>query len=189
MPLLTQLGLDTGFATPHENVYPNCHAGMELDITRRDAPYIVKSPWLCDLLDDLCQSRRLIVDHLLIPVRDLHAAAQSRIAVEQAADPRERHGPVPVPVPGGLWDAREPGQQHAVLAEKLYALIHAAAKHDIPTTLLYFPRLVMDGAYLYSKLRRALPRLKKSRFRDAFRTVRRPELVHDFSPAVAKKVA
>jgi hypothetical protein len=117
MQLFTKLGLDTGFSSPNEGLFANCNAGMENDIHRPDAPYIIMSPWLCDRLDELCESGQVVVDHVIIPIRDLHAAAQSRIEVERATPPEARvQG---WPVPGRLWVAREPQSQTSVLAEEL----------------------------------------------------------------------
>src|SRR5688572_28074547 len=89
LQLLTELGLDTGF--PKGQVLDtNSRAGMELDIRDSHAPYVIKSPWLCDYLDDVLQGGEIIVYHAIIPVRDLYAAAQSRRHVASAApsDPR-----------------------------------------------------------------------------------------------------
>ena len=65
---------------------------------------------------------------------------------------------------------------------RLYQLIHALAKHDVPTTLLYFPRLVEDPEYLFGKLRPVLPPgMEYAAFLEAFREVSKPELVHRFA--------
>jgi hypothetical protein len=48
--LLTELGLDTGLTDSHTDIFENCNAGMEKDLREPDAPYIVKSPFLCDYL-------------------------------------------------------------------------------------------------------------------------------------------
>src|SRR5258706_14981308 len=50
--LLTELGLDTGFPKGL-TLDLNSRAGMELDIRDPHAPYVIKSPWLCDYLDDV----------------------------------------------------------------------------------------------------------------------------------------
>jgi hypothetical protein len=176
MQLLTALGLDTGFTSPAEDIYENCHAGMEWDLRKRGAPYIVKNPLLCEHLDAIIRGRRVVIDHAFIPIRDLYSAAESRRSVmrktDQARYPRQ--------IPGGLWDTSTPENQEGVLAEKLYELIYTMARHDIPFTLLHFPRLVRDSEYLYRKLAPALNGCEYSRFLDAFRSVVRPELVSSF---------
>lgn len=174
--LFTALGLDTGFADPAAGVSPNCDAGMEWDIRAADAPYIVKSPWLCDHLDELLESGRVRIDHAVVPVRDLYSAAQSRRDVARRTDEAlfDRD------VPGGLWHTDEPERQETVLAGQLYKLIYALAKRDIPVTLLHFPRLVRDPEYLFGKLEFALQGISRESFLEAYRRVARPELVHEF---------
>ena len=174
--LFTALGLDTGFADPRSAVLPNCSAGMEWDIRDPDAPFIVKSPLLCDYLDDVLETSDLMIDHAIIPVRDLYAAAESRRYVSSTTDVAFFPG-----VPGGLWHTQVPEDQEAVLANELYKIIHTIAKRDIPMTLLFFPRLIHDAEYLYSKIRFMLSRIEYREFLETFKQTARPELVHDFN--------
>ncbi len=175
--LLTALKLDTGFDNPTSDICPNCNAGMELDIRQADAPYIVKSPWLCDYLDDAIRGNQIVIDHAIIPVRDLYSAAESRRAVSRksalSAGPDDE-------VPGGLWHTKAPEEQESVLVQLLYNLFFVIAKHDIPVTLLYFPRLVNEPEYLYKKIGFLFPDIGYDAFLLRFREVSRPELVHDF---------
>lgn len=174
--LLTALKLDTGFDNPAAGMHPNCNAGMELDITRGDAPYILKDPFLCDYLDKVIEEYRVVIDHAVIPVRDLYSAAQSRRAVEKNADPVNPHDKVL----GGLVHTKVPEEQELVLAQMFHNLFFVMAKHDIPVTLLHFPRFVNDPAYLYKKIRFLLPNTSYDEFLQGFREVARPELVHNF---------
>lgn len=176
--LFTELGLDTGFKSPQEGIYENCHAGMEfLNLGAPDAPYIVKSPWFCDTLDRVMESGHVAVDHAIVPVRDLFSAAESRRFVERNTPP----DPSFQETPGGLWHVHNPEEQEAVLALKLYKLIFTLAKYSVPLTLLHFPRSVLEPEYLYRRLGFLLSEVPFSRFREAFRRVSRPELVHRFS--------
>jgi hypothetical protein len=87
--LLTELGLDTGFTGSCAEIDPIAHAGLEHDLRAVDAPYVVKSPWLCDQLDELLARGDIRVDHAIIPVRDLSSAAKSRSEVhKRAGSPR-----------------------------------------------------------------------------------------------------
>src|SRR5581483_1596624 len=183
--LLTELRLDTGF-TSASGVLPNCDAGLEWDIRRPDAPYVVKSPWLCDHLDDILAEGRLVIDHALVPVRALFAAAESRRDVSRRTDPDTF---APDAVPGGLWLTGDPGEQESILTQKLYELILTLARHEIPLTLLMFPRLVHDPEYLYGRTRFALGDVSYSGFAEAFRRTSRPELVHDFESGSARACA
>ena len=175
--LLTALGLDTGFGDTTSAVFANCNAGMEWDIRRHDAPYIVKSPWLCDYLDEVLTGEEIVIDHAIVPVRDLLSAAQSRREVAMRTDPAE----FPHEIPGGLWHTDAPEQQEQVLASQLYKLVYALAKWDIPATLLHFPRIVHDPEYLHGKLAFALDGVSFGRFVAAFEQVARPQSVHDFT--------
>ena len=174
--LFTALGLDTGFADPASGVHVNCSAGMEWDILHPDAPYIVKSPWLCDSLDELLEAGRMVIDHAIIPVRDLYSAAESRRDVTRRSD-RTLY---PEGIPGGLWLTDRPERQEAVLVNQLYEMIYAIAKWNIPMTLLHFPRLVQDPEYLFRKVEFALKRISREEFLAAHRRVARLELVHEF---------
>jgi len=174
--LHTALGIQTGFADPHASIAPNCRAGMELDIRNPDAPYLIKSPHLCDYLDEVLEAGNVVIDHAYVPVRDLYSAAESRRDVERRTD----SATCPGPTPGGLWRTDQPEQQETVLAHQLYKLIFALAKGNVPTTLLYFPRLVEDPVYLYAKLQPSLGAIAYERFLAAYNQLARPEFVHSF---------
>ena len=177
--LFTELGLDTGFKNPQEGLYENCRAGMEfLNLGSPGAPYIVKSPWFCDTLDRVMESGHVVVDHAIVPMRDLFSAAESRRFVNRNTPP----DPSLQDVPGGLWHVSKPEDQEAVLTLQLYKLIFTLAKYSIPLTLLHFPRFVLEPDYLYRRLGFLLSDVPFSRFHEAFRTVSHPELVHQFIP-------
>lgn len=180
--LFTAFGLDTGFSDLQSAIYENCNAGMEIDIHLPDAPYIIKTPWLCDYLDEFLENNNRVIDHAIVPVRDLYAAAQSRREVTNRTD----RSLYPTDIPGGLWHTDRPEHQEAVLTEQLYKLMHTLAKRDIPLTLLYFPRLIHEPNYLFRKLEFALPGIPYANFVEVFQQIARPELVHTFTkqPAV-----
>ena len=174
--LLTALKLDTGYDNPTSNIDPNCNAGMERDIRRKGEPYIVKSPFVCDHLDEAILGNRIVIDHAIIPMRDLYSAAESRRAVHRKAGPTTR----PEEVLGGLMNTDAPEKQESVLAQMFHNLFFVIAKHDIPVTLLHFPRFVKEPEYLYKKTRFLFPDIGYDAFLQCFRDVSRPELVHDF---------
>lgn len=174
--LCTALGLDTGFSSIDEAVFLECNAGMERELAEENAPYIVKAPQLCASLDTILKERDIVIEHAIVPMRELTAAAESRRSVvhRNGADDR------PTTVNGGLWGTSDPSKQESVLAEMLYKLIETIARHEIPLTLLSFPRLVHDRDYLLRRLRGVFPLLTDDEFSKAFARVARPELVHDF---------
>jgi hypothetical protein len=176
--LLSRLGLETGFGSGAvTGMDATANAGLECDIRRGDAPYVVKAPHLCETLDAALADGEVVVDHALVPVRDLYSAAESRRDVLR----RSISQLPPQLLAGGLFGTDDPAAQEAALATRLYQLIHTLAKHDVPTTLLYFPRLVEDAEYLFVKVRPVLPKgMEYTAFLEAFREVSKPELVHRF---------
>jgi hypothetical protein len=146
---------------------------MEWDIRQADAPYFIKSPWLCDYLDDVIEDTGIVIDRAIIPVRDLFSAAESRRDVTQ------RNGGSRG-VPGGLWHTDDPQQQEAVLANQLYKIIHTIAKRDIPITLMYFPRFIHEPEYLYRKIEAMLNGVAYESFLKVFNQVAKPESVNQF---------
>ncbi|HPD61298.1 MAG TPA: hypothetical protein PKV48_06020 [Thermodesulfobacteriota bacterium] len=176
--LLTELRLDTGFPDAYSQIYSNCNAGMEFDIRDSNAPFIVKSPWLCDYLDEVLKGGEVVVDHAIVPMRDLYSAAQSRRDVASRTDPSLY---APGSVPGGLWHTNKPEDQEVILTAQLYNLMYTLAKYDVPLTLLLFPVFVNNPEYLYRKIKFVLGDIRYDIFFKAFQMVSRPELVHDFT--------
>jgi len=185
--LLTELGLDTGFANAYEKILADRNAGMEWDLTKRlDAPYIVKSPALCEHLEGILRQRDIKIDHAIVPIRDLFSAAESRRAVARNGSHKiltARHF-----LGVKKWRIRRPEEQETVLAQNFYALVHTLARHDIPLTLLHFPKFVSAPEYLFEKIRFLLKDISFSNFIRAFETISRPELVHDFSALKKAKI-
>ena len=64
--------------------------------------------------------------------------------------------------------------------------MHALAAHDIPHTLLHFPRLALDADYAWVKLRFLMPKVARPAFGEVFRRLSRPELIHRFGEAPAQ---
>lgn len=178
--LFTALGFDTGFDMNQENTSPDCNAGMEWDLRNSNLPFIVKSPWMCEYLDSVLSNGDIHIEHLIVPVRDLFSAAESRRDVMRRTEINGLKGSQNVP--GGLWGTSDPAMQEQALTERFYKLLWTTAKYDVPLTLLEFPRIVHESEYLRKKL---IPifgrwRLQKKRFNYAFSLVSQPNLVHDF---------
>lgn len=187
MQLLTELGLDTGYPIGSiqslndpigdrmANYFPVARAGFERDPLDANNPMIVKSPFLCDQVDRVLESG-ILISNIIIPVRDLFQAAQSRRSV-QANTVGFKHGER---VPGGLWDTTAGGDQECVLAFKFAKLIEAAVRNAIPVTFLCFPRLALDPQYTFEKLQFLLPFFQYETFNRIFFECSNPELIHDF---------
>ena len=177
MALFTQLRLPTGF-TPRDfanctDVYACPHAGYEwgeltadaLPALRAKGVEIVKSPHLAAPKE---AARWLAgVGHVIVPLRDLANVSRSRVAHGHA------NGGLPADVADGAT------LQHVnerVLAHLLVLIV----QRDTPSTLLAFPRHVLDAGYAHAKLGWLLERYRVSEtaFREAHRVVSEPELVH-----------
>lgn len=167
---LTAMGLET-----HISLYGECHwdetanAGLE-DLPRCDGsperlPYVIKTPWMCEVIDSLLAAPDMAIDAVVIPVRDLVEAASSRIILERQALNRSAmanhiaahtwdHWGFTV---GGAVFSLSPIDQGRILAVLFHQLIERLTKADIPIVLLSFPRLVHDANYLFDKLKHVLP--------------------------------
>jgi hypothetical protein len=141
----------------------------------------VKSPWLCDYLDEALAGGEIVVDHAIVPMRDLYSAAESRRDVTK----RYRRTRRSQTIFGGLWDTARPVEQETILVWKLYRLMYALAKHAVPVTLLLFPRLARDPEYLFRNIGPVLPGVDYASFRRGFQAASRPELIHEFDPGAA----
>lgn len=190
--LLTKCGCNTGYTSERVGALkdPIARAGLETDIRKIHAPYIVKSPWFCDHAAEVLSRDDIAMDHVLIPVRDVREAAGSRqyVQARQLAllSLRARLSLFfrPRPLTGGLWHARNRWQQEAVLQVKLYNLIHALSGSQIPVTLLHYPRLIEDSRFLYEKIAFLLHGMGYPEFEQVFRRTARRELVHRFADDV-----
>lgn len=175
--LLTSLGLDTGFDSPFSQYHSHCNAGMEQDIRDSNAPYIIKSPWLCDYIEEVLINKNIVIDHAFIPIRDLFSAAESRRYIERNfKNVKEENNNLP----GGLWHTEDPKRQEEILANQLYKLIFHLTLNEIPFTFLHFPKIATDSEYLYNKLKDVFKLSNKAEFTSTFNKVSNPDLIHNF---------
>ena len=179
MALLTQLQLPTGF-TPRDfancsDVYECPHAGYEwgeltadsLPALRQKGVEIVKSPHLAAPEEARRWLGDASVEHVIVPLRDLANVSRSRAAHGHA------NGGLPPDVADG---ATLKHINERVLAHLLVLIV----QHDKPSTLLAFPRHVLDTNYAFAKLGWLCERygVSEAAFREAHRVVSEPELVH-----------
>ncbi len=180
--LLTELGIDTGRDRLGLDYHENARAGFEYDIRKSDAPYVVKNPELSTGLREVIKDNDLVIDHVLLPVRNLRDASKSRVKVLEdsnisSAKRLFKRLKGKDPVAGGPWGARSLPEQEIVLGQKLSTLIVTLAELDLPFTLMHFPQIVKDGNYLFSKLKNAFPSLDRDKFMVAFAAVAKQEKV------------
>ena len=180
--VMNAVGLDTGIDRGLGKKYDTANAGYEIHWDHPDAPYILKSPSFCETLRPLLAEGRFIIDHAIVPIRDLEEAAASRVHISVKTKRsfwrwllRRPHRAA-----GGMWGTTDPDQQASVLAVNFHRLLHTLAVYDIPVTFLEFPRLVNDSLYLYTKLKPILGNITFAKFDTAFHDIAQPELVHSF---------
>lgn len=176
--LLTLLGLDTGFSDRLTDIDPLSFAGLEQGIFVRPhykSPftpnYILKIPNVFSSLQAALRREDFVLDHAYIAIRDLESVVRSRARVDSLN---------PNGWGGFTGEDGEEGERRRS-SEGLYHLIALLAKHDLPFTVLSFPRITTDPEYLFEKLEFLVRGIEKHEFLHAFGLCSRPELVHDFS--------
>jgi hypothetical protein len=171
MTLLTKLKIDTGFSLENlQQLDPICNAGLERPcgyLSNKDCPYVVKNPAFCYELDTILSGGGIKIDHVIVPMRDLLSASNSRARVSQLGG-----------INGGLWGTDEPVEQPTQLKMALYSLMVCLAKHTIPITLLYFPRIIYEPEYLYQKLNAIFGEIPYGLFLNEFQQTANPSLIH-----------
>ncbi|MDR6445017.1 hypothetical protein ACTJLC_25390 [Paraburkholderia sp. 22099] len=158
---LAACGLETHLAAnPDDKLDENANAGLEdTPIAGHALPYIVKSPWLFEVVDDLMARTDITLDAVIMPMRDIVEAATSRVILEMRArygnenvDPQVAQWETWGQTPGGIVYSLNPIDQARILALGFHETVRALVKKDVPMIFLDFPRLVEEGDYLWSKL-------------------------------------
>jgi hypothetical protein len=166
---LHALGLDTHLSRHADPFWSqSANAGLEdlpLLSGNEDLPYVVKSPWLGEIIDQVLSQDKLVVDAVLIPVRDLRDAASSRVILELRNIFEQANWMLSfdetwdewAQTPGGIIYSLDAIDQERLLAVKFARLVQALVKKDIKLIFLDFPRIVEDADYLFLKLKDFLP--------------------------------
>jgi len=169
--ILTLLGLDTGFTEKDFNslIHPISLGGLERDI--RDygkKPYVIKNPWICDYIIDVLNRDDIQLDHVIIPIRNLYEAAESRRQVSEMGIKE-----------GGLWgmELGEFNSQEKILSEKFYHLILALSCRHVPITFINFPKFVEEPSYLFWKIRPIFPDISFQNFAPVFKKLVNKDLI------------
>ncbi|UVC06997.1 hypothetical protein IHQ71_17365 [Rhizobium sp. TH2] len=167
---LHEVGLDThiGRRGGSASWFEGVNAGFEdvlVEGAPQPAPYVVKSPSLTEFIEPLLARNDIIIDGVIIPVRDLMDAATSRCVQEVAAIHAKSPWMLKQPsawttwgyTPGGVLVSIDPRDQAQLLAVGFFNLVEKLVAADIPIHFLSFPRLVYDAGYLVDKLRKFIP--------------------------------
>ena len=169
MQILTDLGLDTGF-TSSTPIDQHASAGLERSILSDCKPRIVKDPTLSANLRSLLITQQVVIEHVIVPIRDLEVAAASRVRVTgYGKDPFRA---------GGLFGTRSGTQQTQALANLFYTLFDTISEHDLPHTLLRFPRFANDADYTYEKLSFLDPSIPRERWHEVIQARTDLRLIH-----------
>lgn len=181
--LLTRLGLDTGFSVEELDGKLDAigRAGLESNIRDEHAAYVVKSPNISNYIEEILENPQIKLDLVIIPVRDITEAANSRVKVSkdnlsnkglfgQIFGSKRGHA-------GGMMKTSDPEKQQFVLLKSLSHLLVECAKHDQPIALIHYPRLMDDASYLYSKLQPILGGITEEVFAAAHKQTLKPDWV------------
>src|SRR5208282_4874774 len=159
------------------------NAGLEsLLVSGADLPYVVKSPWISEYVDQILNEKQFRIDAFIVPVRDLVEAATSRVVLEQRAI--HQHNPWMAEEldrtwqtyghpPGGLVYSLNPLDQARLLAVQFHRLVLKVSETGIPLVFPVFPRIAADWEYLHKCLQPILP----------------PEITEDVARATHARVA
>ncbi|GAB0113731.1 hypothetical protein AcidC75_12550 [Acidisoma sp. C75] len=179
MQLFTALDFDTGFELSEAltSVDPISNAGLEILDATPESPYVLKSPIYADLLGDLLGGDVIQLQAVIVPVRDLASAAQSRIRVTR--DAVAQGGALDAEHPGGMWLTRREEEQEAKLAVQFFKIIHTLTQHELRPILLDFPRFAVDREYLWGQLGALLREhgVRRKEFEEACEKVVRVEKI------------
>lgn len=165
---LHQLGLQTELAGANGRPFwdESANAGFETNfLIESDAPYVVKSPWFFEFIDEALARTDIQIDAAIITMRDLEAAASSRSILElqkihshyAAMTHMSRTWETWGVIPGGILYSLNPLDQARLLAVGFHKVLQRLEEAGVPIVLLAFPRLIQDGDYLFRKLSQFLP--------------------------------
>jgi len=166
---LTELGLDTTLARNGDRAGwdAEANAGLEnLLVSGENLPYVVKSPWISEYIEQILKEERFKIDAVIVPVRDLVEAATSRVVLERRAI--HQHNPWMAEqldtiwetyghTPGGLVYSLNPLDQARLLAVQFHRLVLKVSEAGILLVFPVFPRIATDWEYLHKCLQPILP--------------------------------
>ncbi len=167
---LAELGMETHFSRFGEHAAWNeeANAGAEnlpLPALDADMPYVVKSPWVTEFIDQVLADPGIVLDGVIVPMRNLADAAASRTINELRQVAAEPDWPLAMEkpwahrgvTPGGVVYSLHPLDQARVLALGFHHLLERLVAAEVKVVMVSFPRLIEDAAYLYRTLAPLLP--------------------------------
>ncbi len=193
---LAALGLDTHLSRS-EGWNENAQAGLEDFVLHgSDHPYVAKSPWLYEHIDQVLARDDIKIDGVIIPMRDIVEASVSRTILEM----QNAHQVLPTLVdevkmwetfahtPGGVVFSLNPLDQARLLALGFHNLVYSLTLAEIPIYLIAFPRIIDDFEYLFRHLRPIIPPdVREDRAREVFRQIADRSKVRTSSELLSEK--
>lgn len=167
---LQAVGLETHISKSGDSQWAeSANAGLEdmpVAQPNETLPYVIKSPWIAEFIEQLLENKGIAVDAFIIPVRDLREAAESRIILELCSfyenvdwassfDSMWRERGF---TSGGGVFSLDPVDQERLLAVGFARLVQRLVRANIPIVFLDFPRIVEDPDYLYEQVRSFIPK-------------------------------
>jgi len=176
--ILTALGIDTGFDAINIQKHAYARAGLEINLLDAvSPPYVVKDPSFILYLNDVLKRKDLVLDHVFIALRDIHAASESRRYVEEISnDGKYNKGEVP----GGLTGTVVPEEQELILLQRMFNLALELSETDCDITYLHYPLMIENSDYLYEKLKPILTGVSKELFNNRFNLIVDKALTNKF---------
>ena len=167
---LSGLGLETHLTKNGDaaNWHDTAQAGLEdlpISAAACDLPYVIKSPWSYQIIDQVLADPRITLDAVIIPIRDLIEAAASRSIVQLQTMHQNTPWLTQIKTtfedwgaePGGTVFSLNPVDQARLVAFGFHRLLERMACTDVPTVLIGFSRAATDPDYLFRKLHPVLP--------------------------------
>ena len=93
-------------------------------------------------IEDIAKDPSIKIKNVIIPIRDLNEAAQSRVKYGK------QHG--------GLWGAKDEESQIKFYKNLITNYIIISTKYDINTIFIDFDKMINDKTYLFNKLKNIL---------------------------------
>jgi len=146
-------------------------------VAGKSLPYVVKSAWMGEYIEQVLKQEQFKIDAFIVPVRDLIEVATSRVVLEQRAIHQqnpwmaeefdrtwENYGHTP----GGLVYSLNTLDQARLLAVQFHRLVLKVSEAGIPLVFPVFPRIATDWKYLHDCLQPVLPpEITEDQARDA----------------------
>ena len=174
---------------PESNWHDRANAGLESRLGKNSQFEVDKDPWAYQYLDQISEEQLAEYSVLIVPIRDLHNAASSRLIQERGSRPDSAEHEYWKwddwgSVPGGSVYPTTIFDQERTLAKGLWKLLEAGSRKGIPILILNFPRFAEDFDYLWNQVSQYLEgRISKIEAEGIYRSIVEPSKVRVRNPS------